>query len=42
MRSQIYALLTAGQKAKLAERRQQFERRGRAPLHGAPDVPGGR
>ena len=43
MMSQVYALLTAEQKAKLAERRQQFERRGRrAPGHEASGVPDGR
>jgi periplasmic protein CpxP/Spy len=43
MMSQVYALLTAEQKAKLAERRQQFERRGhRAPGRETLDVPDGR
>jgi protein CpxP len=43
MMSQVYALLTTEQKAKLAERRQQFERRGRhAPGDEASDVPDGR
>ena len=42
MMSQIYALLTDEQKAKLAERRQQFERHGRhAPGHEG-DAPEGR
>jgi periplasmic protein CpxP/Spy len=42
MMSQIYALLTAEQKAKLAELRQQFEQRRPGPPPGAEDVPNGR
>jgi Spy/CpxP family protein refolding chaperone len=43
MMSQVYALLTPEQKAKLAERRQQFERRGHhAPGHETVDVSDGR
>jgi protein CpxP len=42
MMSQVYALLTAEQKAKLAERRQQFERRGHGPKGETVDVPEGR
>jgi periplasmic protein CpxP/Spy len=41
MMSQVYALLTAEQKARLAERRQQFERRGHAPRGETVDVPEG-
>lgn len=39
MMSQIYALLTAEQKAKLAELRQRFEQRGRAPRPKNEEVP---
>ncbi|HEV7904674.1 MAG TPA: Spy/CpxP family protein refolding chaperone [Pyrinomonadaceae bacterium] len=43
MMSQVYALLTTEQKARLAERRQQFERRGHhAPGGETVDVPDGR
>ncbi|MDQ1610102.1 MAG: hypothetical protein QOG00_33 [Pyrinomonadaceae bacterium] len=47
MMSQVYALLTAEQKAKLAERRSQFEqggqhRRGAPPRPGMEEVPDGR
>jgi periplasmic protein CpxP/Spy len=41
MMSQIYALLTAEQKATLAERRQQFEQRRRAHESKAGGAPGG-
>ena len=42
MMSQIYALLTAEQKAKLAELRQQFEQRRPGPPPGGEDAPGSR
>jgi protein CpxP len=42
MMSQIYALLTTEQKAKLAEVRQQFEQRRPGPPPGAEDVPNDR
>ena len=42
MMSQVYALLTAEQKAKLAERRQEFEQRRRAHESKPEEVPNGR